>query len=113
MNKKVWSPCCFVKSTEIKKAIANCTSLVLSDKKKKSALPKMYGKVQSCSAFNQRWCNIIVHDKNKTCSVLFSRHTTGVCNVQCKMTYKLAGVQVNISQNSFSVIIIPNMRKCS
>lgn len=72
MNKKVWSPCCFVKSTEIKKAIANCTSLVLSDKRKKSALPKMYGKVQSCSAFNQRWCNIIVHDKNKTCSVLFS-----------------------------------------
>lgn len=50
--------------------------------------------------FNQRWCNIIVHDKNKTCSALFSRHTTGVCFVQCKRTYKLTGVQVNISQSS-------------
>lgn len=40
MNKKVWSPCCFVKSTEIKKAIANCTSLVLSDKRKKLSSAK-------------------------------------------------------------------------
>lgn len=74
MNKKVWSPCCFVKSTEIKKAIANCTSLVLSDKRKKSALPKMYGKVQSCSAFNQRWATLLFMTKIKL--ALYYFHVT-------------------------------------
>lgn len=44
MNKKVWSPCCFVKSTEIKKAIANCTSLVLSDKRKNQLCQRCTGR---------------------------------------------------------------------